>query len=285
MAPPKRKRKPTRTTTNKRPKYTLPDTDSSSSSDGEGTSHASQEEWEALRILQQRGQGSALEYEIEWAGIDPATGKQWEPTWEKAGNAGEALRASWKTEQAQRAQERKETAAAIRSTQQRGAREASPAQATQTRGAKRRRISESPEPSISASVEQSPTEIGQSANPVPNTATIDIEARIPDWTSPQVNIDVRGESFNRRDYELHAEIPESQPSPSKSAAEGTDSESSQLFASQPAFRASGIVLDTQSSAEDVSYIPVTREELESSSHSDSSDGSNEDHVVGYSVSE
>lgn len=284
MAPPKRKRKPTRTTTNKRPKYTLPDTDSSSS-DREGTSHGSQEEWEALRILQQRGQGSALEYEIEWAGIDPATGKQWAPTWEKAGNAGEALRASWKIEQAQRAQERKETAAAFRSTQQRGAREASPAQPTQTRGAKRRRISGSPEPSISAPVEQLPTEIGQSAEPVPNTATIDTEVPIPDWTSPQVNIDVRGESFNRRDYELHVEIPESQPLPSKSAAEGTDLESSQLFASQPAFRASGIVLDTPSSAGDVSYIPVTSEELESSSHSDPSDGSNEDHVIGYSVSE
>lgn len=284
MAPPKRKRKPTRTTTNKRPKYTVPDTDSSSSTEDEAT-HDSQEEWEAVRILDQRGQGFALQYYIEWKDIDPATGKPWAPTWEKASNASATLRASWKAELARRAQEKKEAdAAARRSTQQRSARDESPAQTTQSRGV-RSRIVENPEPLESATALESPPHTKQGAAAIASSQTVDIEPPIPDWTSPQVNIDLRGDSFNRREYEPFSEIPESQSSPEKSAAEGTTLESSQLFASQPTFLASGIVRDTQSSAGDVSYIPVTQEELESSLHSDSSDESKEDHVIGYSVSQ
>jgi hypothetical protein len=285
MASTKRKRIPTRTTASKRPKYTLPDTDGSSSSSAEeATAHDSQKEWEAVRILEQRGQGFALQYYIEWAGIDPATGKQWAPTWENAKNAGETLRASWKVEQARRAQEKKEaTAAARRGTQQRSARGELPAQATQARRVRRSRVIESPEPSAPALAEESPAETRERAAVIASSTTIDLEEAIPDWTSPQVNIDLRGDSFNRGEYEPFSEIPESQPSPEKSPAEGTTLESSQLFASQPAFLASGIVRDTQSSAGDVSYIPITQEELESSLHSDSSDESNEDHIIGYSV--
>jgi hypothetical protein len=289
MASPKRKRKPNRTTTNKRPKYTLPDTDSGSSSSSsaeEGTAPDSQEEWEAVRILEQRGQGFALQYLIEWKDIDPATGQPWAPTWERASNAGAALRASWRAELGRRAQEKKEaTAVARRSTQQRGAREESPAQATQTRGARRSRVVESPESSESTKAVDSSTVPKQRPAAIASSTTIDLEAPLPDWTSPQVNIDVRRDSFNRGEYEPFSEIPESQSSPEKSAVEGTTLESSQLFASQPAFLASGIVRDTQSSAGDVSYIPVTQEELESSLHSDSSDGFDEDHVIGYSVSQ
>ncbi|KAJ4373473.1 hypothetical protein N0V86_007613 [Didymella sp. IMI 355093] len=268
----------------KRPKYTLPDTDSSSSSSAEeATAHDSQEEWEAVRILEQRGQGFALQYYIEWAGIDPATGKQWAPTWENVKNAGETLRASWKVEQARRAQEKKEvTAAARRGTQQRSARRESPAQATQAGRVRRSRIIESPEPSAPALAEEPPSETRERAAAIASSTTIDLEEAIPDWTSPQVNIDVRGDSFHCGQYEPFSEIPESQPSPTKSPAEGTTLESSQLFASQPAFLASGIVRDTQSSAGDASYIPITQEELESSLYSDSSDESNEDHIIGYS---
>ncbi|KAF2626567.1 hypothetical protein BU25DRAFT_449154 [Macroventuria anomochaeta] len=287
MAPPKRKRKPTRTTSNKRSKYTQPDTDysDSSSCEEEGTANGSQEEWEALRILKQTGQGFGLKYLVEWKGVDPTTGKQWEPTWERASNASERLRASWKREQARQAQEKERAAATAKSsTQQRSAPEASPAQATQTR-ARNRRIIQSPETLASASAIKSPAETSQSVVAAPSSATIDIGAPIPAWTSPQVNIDVRGDSFNCSEYGLHAEIPESQPSPAKSITEDTDLDSSQLFTSQRAFRASGIVPDTQSSAGSLSYIPVTQEELESSLHSDSSDESTEEHIVGYSVSE
>ncbi|KZV78108.1 hypothetical protein EXIGLDRAFT_634587 [Exidia glandulosa HHB12029] len=33
--------------------------------------------WDAIEILDERGR----EYLINWDGTDPATGKQWEPTW------------------------------------------------------------------------------------------------------------------------------------------------------------------------------------------------------------
>ncbi|KAF3034483.1 hypothetical protein E8E12_002590 [Didymella heteroderae] len=123
---------------------------------------------------------------------------------------------------------------------------------------------------------------GNSQGAIASSTTIDLEAPIPDWTSPQISIDVRGDSFHRGEYEPFSEIPESQSSPERSAAEGTTLQSSQLFASQPAFLVSGIVRDTQSSAGDVSYIPVTQEQLEPSLHSDWSDESNEDHIIGYS---
>lgn len=287
MAPPKRQRKPTRTTSNKRPKYTLPDTDSSSgSSTEEDSAPESQEEWEALRVIEQRGQGFALQYLIEWKGIDPETGEPWVPTWEKASNAGAVLRASWKAELARRAREKKEATVAARcSTQQHSAREESPAHAIQTRGARHSRVVESPEASESEIAENPPTETRQSPAAIASPTTIDLEAPIPDWASLQVNIDVRGGSFNRSEYEPFSEIPESQSSLEKIAAEETTLESLQLFASQPAFLASGIVRDTQSSAGDASYIPVTQEEPESSLHSDSSDESDEDHVIGHSVSQ
>jgi hypothetical protein len=289
MAHPKRKRIPTTTISNKRPKHTQPDTDSSSSSSSSEEEEIADEstiEWEAERISDQRGRGFGLEYLIEWKGIDPATGTQWEPTWERAvkANISESLRASWKTEQARRAEDKKTAVvAAGSSAQHQGLLDAPPAQAIQTRAARPRRIVESSETSSSEPATDLPTDISQSTAAAPST--IDIGAPIHDWTSPQVNIDVRGDSSNRGGYGLHAEIPESQPSPAKSITEDTEPDSSYLFASQAAFRASGVVLDTQSSGSDVSYIPVTQEELESSLHSDSSDESAENHVIGYSVRE
>ncbi|KAJ4352913.1 hypothetical protein N0V95_003823 [Ascochyta clinopodiicola] len=289
MAPLKRKRQPTRTTSNKRPKYTQPETDnsSSSSSDHEEYTNDSQVEWEASRILAQEGKGFGLRYLIEWKGVDPATGGHWEPTWEDARNASDSLRASWKTEKAlQRLQENTEAAEIVTSgTQHQGAPEVPQAQATQTRASRQRRIVESPETSTSVSATESPTEIRPNTLDAPSTATIDIEAHTPDWTFAQAHIDPRGDSFNPSEYEPHAEIPDSSPSSLKSNSNDTNLESSQLFALHRAFSTSGVVPDTQSSAGDVSYIPVTQEELDSSLHSDSTDESTEGHIVGYSVSE
>ena len=288
MAPPKRKRIPTTTIPNKRPKHTQPDTDSSSSSSSEEEEIAGEStiEWEAERILDHRGRGFGLEYLIEWKGIDPTTGTQWEPTWERAvkANISESLRASWKAEQARRAEDKKTAAVAFGSSaQHQDPPDAPPAQVTRTRAARPRRIVESPETSSSEPATDLPTDISQSAAAAPST--IDIGAPIYDCTFPQANIDVRGDSFNRGGYGLHTEIPESQLSPAKSLTEHTEPDSSHLFASQAAFRTSGVVPDTQSSGTDVSYIPVTKEDLESRLNSDSSDKSAEDHVIGYSVRE
>jgi hypothetical protein len=116
-----------------------------------------------------------------------------------------------------------------------------------------------------------PTKAASIAANTSGSASIDLDAS---WTSPRVNIDARSESSS------HFEVPEST---GESPTEATDLNSSELFVSQPAFRASGVVLNTQSSAGDVSYIPVTQEELESSLHSYTDHGS-EGHVASYLLS-
>ncbi|KAJ8113503.1 hypothetical protein OPT61_g4378 [Boeremia exigua] len=273
MAPPKRKRIPTRNTSNKRPKYTQPDTssssgcnnnDSSSSSDSEEIAISSQQNWEALRILAQTGQGFGLRYLIEWAGTDLETGKQWEPSWVKANNASEGLRAAWKRTQAHEAQEER------RAAQQRSIQEA-----PRARGRPRKQVAERPAKSLPSPVAESPTGSKQSAAATVSPSTLEVGGPLLEGSSTQVTVDV---------HEVHSEIPESQPCSLPDAAAETDLESSQLFASQPAFCASGVVLDTQSSAGDLSFIPVTQEELESSVVSDTSDES-EDQVADCPVSE
>lgn len=334
MAPTKRNRTPTRNTSNKRPRYIQLDTDStstasspssssSSSSSGsdsdsekDAASNGSLAEWEATRILAQRGQGFGFEYLIEWNGIDPSTGQRWEPSWEKANYASETLRKSWEKEKARLAQEREETTSTTKEPRPRGRprksetaattkeprprgrprkekarlaeereeptattkeprprgrpRKAKPAPAAQNRGVRRRPIDESSESSSESELDLS-TETASSAATTPDSATVDLDAS---WTSPQVNIDARS-SCNS-----HSEVPESS---AESPTEATDLHSSELFVSQPAFRASGFVLNTQSSAGDVSYIPVTQEELESSLRCYTDHGS-EDHVASYLVS-
>lgn len=286
MAPLKRKRKPTRTTANKRPKYTQPDTESSSScnssSEEEGDNHDSQIEWEALRILEQKGHGFGLQYLIAWKGIDPATGEQWSPTWERFSNASESLRASWKEERARRLLENTD---GVNSAQHHGFPEAPQVQAVQTRASRRRRIVESYEIPTSASSINSPTEDNRPAVTAPSTVTLDIDASTSVWTPSQANIDSRGNISSRSESELPTEIPESLPSSPKRVAEETDFGSSPLFASEHTFHASGIVPDTQSSIGDTSYIPVTQEELDSSLHSDTTDKSTEGNIVENSVSE
>ncbi|KAF3009458.1 hypothetical protein E8E13_001943 [Curvularia kusanoi] len=243
---------------------------------GRGGYGGNQGEWEAVRILAQTGQGFGLKYLIEWEGVNPITGQRWEPTWEKAEYASEGLRKLWKREQAQQVQEGESVVAATqKDTQnQRGA-EASRAQAARTRGARRRPIVESSDDSSSASESELSTEAASSAGiSLRSTATYPDA----DLVSPRVNTNVRSDSFERSGYSLPSEVPES---PEESSSEATDLHSSDLFVSQPAFRASGVVQETPSSAGDLSYITVTQEELESSLNSFTDDES-EDHVVGYS---
>lgn len=227
-----------------------------------------------------------MRYLIEWAGIDPATGRQWEPSWVKGTNASEGLRTAWRKEQAQVVREKKRAAAATKGSaqvQQQGARAVSPAQATQTQSATPEHVAESTEASSVVSEDESYTESRQDTVATPSLATFVSGASVPDIISTQDIIEASGETSKRGEHELHAEIPESQHSPSKAHSEDTDLESLQLFASQPAFRASGIVPDTQSSRGNASYIPVTQEELDSTIYSDSSDES-EERIIGYSVS-
>ena len=343
MAPTKRNRSPTRNTSNKRPRYIQLDTDSTSTtsslssssssssslrslsssssgsdsdSDKEGASSNSPEEWEATRILAQRGQGFGFEYLIEWTGIDPSTGQCWEPSWEKANYASETLRKSWEEEKARLVQESEdttsttkkprprgrprkvETTATIKEPRKRGRprkekaqlargreettsttkeprprgrpRKVQPAPAAQNRGVRQRPIVESSESSSESEVELS-TDTASSVATTPGSAAIDLDAS---WASSRLNVDARS------DYSSHFGVPESS---GESPTEATDLNSSELFVSQPAFRVSGAVLNTQSTVGDVSYIPVTQEELESSLQSYTDHGS-EDHVASDLVS-
>lgn len=291
MAPTKRNRTPTRNTSNKRRRYIQLDTDSTSTtsslrssssssssssgsdsdSDKDVASNDSLQEWEATRILAQRGQGFGFEYLIEWNGIDPSTGQPWEPSWEKAKYASGTLRKSWEKEKARLAQESEDTTATAKEPRQRGRPiKANPAPAVQNRGVRRSPIVESSESSSESEFELS-TETASSAATTPGSAAIDLNAS---WTSPRVNIDARSDSSS------HSEVPESA---GESPTEATDLHSSELFVSQLAFPASGVVPNTQSSTGDVSYIPVTQEELESSLQSYTDHGS-EDHVTSYLVS-
>src|SRR5690242_10577134 len=242
MAHQKRRRIPTRNTSNKRPKYTQPGTSSSSSSssdsDSEQSVRNSQKEWKALRILAQTGQGFGLRYLIEWADIDPATGKQWEPSWVGATNASEGLRTIWRAKKAQELQEKKRAAAATRRrTQQQHTQPVLQAQGSQPPGRTQERSAESTEPSSSESEEVVSPDTRQSIATAQGLPTSNVRASVSDQISPQVAIDLRGESFSRSKYELLSEISESQSSQSRTITEEIDQEDSEFFASQPAFRA------------------------------------------------
>ncbi|KAA1088931.1 hypothetical protein PGT21_000300 [Puccinia graminis f. sp. tritici] len=50
-----------------------------------------QQEWAANQILQEKGG----KYLIEWSGLDPTTGRPWEPSWEPKKMANRALVADW----------------------------------------------------------------------------------------------------------------------------------------------------------------------------------------------
>ncbi|KAA1083185.1 hypothetical protein PGT21_027186 [Puccinia graminis f. sp. tritici] len=51
-----------------------------------------QQEWAANQILREKGG----KYLIEWSGLDPATGRPWEPSWEPKKMANRALVADWR---------------------------------------------------------------------------------------------------------------------------------------------------------------------------------------------
>ena len=88
----KRKRNSTRTNPNKRSRYT-------DSSAGE-PSNESDTLWAAECILDELVIRGVRKYYIQWKGIDPDTGKAWEPTWEPEENANDLLVAHWEQEKA-----------------------------------------------------------------------------------------------------------------------------------------------------------------------------------------
>jgi hypothetical protein len=58
------------------------------------TSDDSQSLWPVNRILRE----SRSKYEVEWAGIDPETGKPWKPSWIPKEDCSDACIQDWKAE-------------------------------------------------------------------------------------------------------------------------------------------------------------------------------------------
>ena len=58
----------------------------------------SQTLWDVISILRE----SKTKYQVEWAGIDPETGKPWKPTWVPKEDATDVLIQDWKAKKRER---------------------------------------------------------------------------------------------------------------------------------------------------------------------------------------
>ena len=56
--------------------------------------------WDAEGILDERGESRTGEYLINWRGVDPRTGRPWDPTWERKNGCSDDLIRSWKARKA-----------------------------------------------------------------------------------------------------------------------------------------------------------------------------------------
>ncbi|KAL1799312.1 hypothetical protein ACET3X_003349 [Alternaria dauci] len=241
MAHSKRKRNSIRTKPNKRARCI-----DSSASEATKDSDAL---WAAECILDEKFIHGVRRYHIQWKGIDPDTGKAWEPTWEPEENANDDLVADWEQEKARDLEEVREISLGRRIGQ-------SERQQQDGRGPRRIRhsrvVDSSPEPTTCSSTTLSPL-TNLRGPETSDRATASAAARL----SPRIRIAPRGDSLERDEYAFFSQI----PSPSTQApTQDTDLDSSQLFAARtrprPIFP--GIVPDSQSSIGEGSFIPITQ---------------------------
>ncbi|CAO2647258.1 Nn.00g081800.m01.CDS01 [Neocucurbitaria sp. VM-36] len=282
MASQKRKRTSTRRESNKRPKYTT-------SSETEHTPNASGEWWEAECILEERRRGGKRQYLIQWKGIDPVTGQEYPPNWEPEECANELLLESWEQEKAGKgvAIPTGNTGSSVkRKGCSKGQQQA---HHTPRRNCKSRAVRSSPEPSTarSSSLPTVPsTPARDSATPTADysTVTTPISAsKSPQRPSPRIQIAPRRNSFNPEDFDRFSQIAASQLATTPSCTQETDLDSSQLIEAKRPF-SSGIVPDSQSSAGEASFIPITQQTGYSSQQSTvTNDSQDEEQVTEDSV--
>lgn len=276
MATLKRKRTTTRAKPSKRPKY-------ADSSDPEPA--ASEELWEAKSILDEKRVGRKLQYLIQWKGVDPTTGETYAPTWEPEENPTQDLVAAWKQKKAERSVASASTVAESSTPQSRPKKNSRPPRPSR----KPRVIESSPEPSTahttsalsrpSTSAHESPAPAAPSS-----TVTTPIDATTPPKRpSPKIHVGHRGDSFDPDEFERFSQLPASQGLPTPQAppsepphTQGTDLDSSQLFAALPEYRCSGIVPDSQSSVGAGSFIPTTQQTTGTTQQSSTVNESQED---------
>lgn len=263
MATPKRKRSTKRPKPNNRPKY------AADSSDNELS--PSEELWEADSILQERRIGRKLQYLIKWKGIDPHTGEEYLPSWEPEENPTKDLVATWQQEKAKRDIASASGGTESNRSRRRQKKQSRPRSQPQPHPSHKSRVIESsPESSIapsqthSSNVPSRPsTPDCESAVPVVESSTVTTPIGAPTSAtkrpSPAIQIGQRRGSFDPNEYERYSQLAASQLLPTESRTQGTDLESSQLFAAVPEYHSSGVVPDSQSSAGEGSFVPATQQ--------------------------
>ncbi|KAF2826740.1 hypothetical protein CC86DRAFT_369916 [Ophiobolus disseminans] len=247
MAPPKRKHPSGRSTkVSKRPKY-------AESSDDEAS--PTKQLWEAVCILQERRVGRKLQYLIQWKGTDPATGQDYLPTWEPEQNPNEDLLTSWIRAKASRPEKKPR-------------RQARPSR-------KSRIVERSSAPSTAPSHASTP----HRESPIPPVETPTPTAASRAQADVRVQVQPPGD-FDPDEYERYSQLAASRSPSRPSDTQGTDLDSSQLFAagadSTPHYDASRVVQDSQSSAGEGSFVPPTQQTTSTTQQSSPADGTQED---------
>ncbi|CAN9245282.1 unnamed protein product [Alternaria alternata] len=264
MAHSKRKRNSIRTKPSKRARYI-------DSSESEPTNDTL---WAAERILDEKTIRGVRTYHIQWKGLDPETGKAWEPTWEPEENANDLLVAHWEQEKARDLEEVRR----ISRGSSRGQSEQRKDAQEQRRIRNSRVTDSSPEPAICSSTSSTPPNDQRG----PQTSA---SATAPaDRVSPRIQIARRGESLERDEYARFSQIASSGPGSTQAPTQDTDLDSSQLFAARPQPLVSGVVADSQSSIGEGSFVPIIQHTGDTSQQStDTNESHIEEDVVEDSV--
>jgi hypothetical protein len=254
MATPKRKRTAKRPSTRKRPKY-------SDSSDTEQPSGG--DFWEAESILQEKRTGRKLLYLIQWKGVDPATGDEYLPTWEPEEHPTADLVAVWQQEKAARASTNTSGRAQSSRVRERPKKQG---RLYLHLSRSSRIVQSSPESSTAApstsAISQPSTPTRASAVPKLSSSTVTTPIGAPAPSkhgSPRIRIGHRGDSFDPNEYERFSQLATSQPASLEPRTQGTDIDSSQLFAAVPEYWSSGVVPDSQSSTGEGDFAPATQQ--------------------------
>jgi hypothetical protein len=232
--------------------------------------------WEAEGILEERHINGKLQYLVQWKGRDPATGQDYEPTWEPVANCTNSLIESWQQQHPPAA-----SASASGSADSSTGKKQSKKPTKPPRPSRQARVVQSsPEPSTAhtenALSHPSTPAVEDTLRFAPSAFTTPVDASRPTKRpSPRIQVD-RGDSFDPNEYEPFSQLAPTQPATAESHTQETDLESSQLSATGPEYQSSGIVPDSQSSAGEGSFVPPTQQTTCTTQESSTAHESQED---------
>jgi hypothetical protein len=255
MATLKRKRNSTRTTPSKRPKYAEP-----SQSEPDGQSQDSQDDWwEIDEIVDEWLQGKQRVYQVKWIGTDPATGEAYPPS--PVTEVTDAALKAWEEEKARTGFVVKNRANRRGKGKGKGRGRTKELQLGQqsSRRNRRRVVDSSPEPSTAPS---SALPVEHSTTIRESTTLVEPSRATTNRQSPRISIPARGSSFEPDAFEPVSNLSPSRAATPPSSIHESDLESSQIFAA-PQINSTGIIPDSQSSAGEADFEPVTQGTVES----------------------